>query len=190
MGGFQDIIRLMGVDADGTHNTGSDNEKMGRETMERVMIQRRFPEHYMYPYISGGDGFVQLGEWRMGPVADGYFFSFSHRSSDRAVVFDKDGKYYNGGGDNFRLWDEEMSSGEYPSDVEFGSHLTFGSWKIGNIDMSFFGIEKDGENGFVFEATGEIAEAHPEGDIISFMNGLVNTINFFFQSLLHGRNFI
>lgn len=165
-GGFQDIIRLMGVDADGTHNTGSDNEKMSRETMERVMIQRMFPEHYMYPYLSGGDGFIQLGEWRMGPVADGHFFSFSHRSSDRAVVFNKAGMYFNAGGNNFRLWDEEMSSGQYPSNVEFGSHLTFGPWKIGNIDMTFFGIEKDGENGLVLEATGEIAEAHPEGDFI------------------------
>jgi len=174
-GSFQDIIRLMGVDGNNDHSTGSmDNDRMDELTMRRVMIDRRFPAHYSYPYLSGGQGFVQLGDWRMGPVSEGYFFSFSHRNSCRAVVFGADGHYYNGGGDNFRLWDEDMLSGEYPTDVQFGSHMTFDSpsyastrfsWKIGNIDMSYFSIEKDDNEGFVLKADGSTPGSH--GNVIS-----------------------
>jgi len=164
-GGFNAFINLLGVDNDGNHQIAFGNSKMDRETMRRGMISRKFPEWYTFPYICGGANFVQLGEWRFGPVANGNHFSFSHRKSDRAVVYDASGMNFNGGGNNFRLWDEKMMSGEYPSNVQLGSVFTFGgAWKIGNIDDAFVSIAMQGDTGAVFGAWGNAREEHPEGE--------------------------
>jgi len=163
-GGFQSLIRLLGVDDDGMHQEANGNTKMDKPTMQRINIDRRFPEHYTYPYIAGGKGFVQLGDWRFGPVSEEMHFSFSHRKTDRSIVFSPTGREYNSGGFNFRLWDEMLASGQYPSNVEFGSDLTFGDWRIGYIDNQYLSIEKKADNGVVFEAAGQTVPHHPGGE--------------------------
>jgi len=47
--------------------------------------------------LKGGDGFIQLGEWRVGNV-DGTHFSFSHKSGHTAMIFRKDGTVHSGPG--------------------------------------------------------------------------------------------
>merc|ERR1719410_160959 len=163
-GGFQSLIRLMGVDDEGVHQEANGNTKMDKPTMQRINIDRRFPEHYVFPYIAGGNGFVQLGDWRFGPVSEEMHFSFSHRKTDRSIVFSASGREYNSGGFNFRLWDEMLASGQYPSNVGFGSDLTFGDWRIGYIDNQYLSIEKKADNGVVFEAAGQTVPHHPGGE--------------------------
>ena len=59
--------------------------------------------------LKGGDGWIQLGAWRMGHVpkcgtGKKGCFSFSHEDGVTAMFFDNNGKIYNGPVKQFGLW--------------------------------------------------------------------------------------
>lgn len=44
-------------------------------------------------FVAGGEGFVEIGEWRFGSVDDGKYFAFSHETTGKtAVAFSEDGR--------------------------------------------------------------------------------------------------
>ena len=53
--------------------------------------------------LLGGDGFVQIGEWRFGD-ADGSFFSFSHGGGKTAAICRNDGTIQRGPCGDCGLW--------------------------------------------------------------------------------------
>jgi len=54
--------------------------------------------------VPGGDGFIQLGEWRFGQF-DNDFFTFSHQSGNQAITWDLNGAQIPGPRRDRNLWD-------------------------------------------------------------------------------------
>ena len=54
--------------------------------------------------LPGGDGFLEIGDWRVGNV-DGEHFSISHKDGITAMVFRDDGNQLPGPRQDYGLWD-------------------------------------------------------------------------------------
>ncbi|CAE7614633.1 unnamed protein product [Symbiodinium microadriaticum] len=90
------------------------------------------------PGITAGDGFLQLGDWRLG-TADLVHFSFSHRKGNTVQIVRRDGITASGG-TGFSTWGLEARAA---SNVRFGDRfIELHGFRIGEADVpwSSFGV--------------------------------------------------
>jgi hypothetical protein len=87
------------------------------------------------PFFSGGDGFIQIGDWRFGrtETRDNHHFSFSHRNGRTSIILRSDGGYFSGTGrldlGHWRLPISWTSSTDNVYDLENLPNVLFGtSW--------------------------------------------------------------
>jgi hypothetical protein len=81
---------------------------------------------------TGGNGFIELGEWRIG-VFDASHFSISHRSGRTAVIYRNDGTIHRGPRPDFSLW---TRNGDGLLNVAIDSeYIDFAnsSWRLGHV---------------------------------------------------------
>ena len=90
--------------------------------------------------VCGGDGFIQIGEWRVGNV-DGVHFSVSNRVRRvTAVVFTSAGRYLDGPRSDYGLWDRPTT--RITNVVAGDRYLEFsGVWRLGDVDLNHFSIQ-------------------------------------------------
>ncbi|CAE7804809.1 unnamed protein product [Symbiodinium sp. CCMP2456] len=112
------------------------------------------------PGITTGDGFIQLGDWRLAAI-DWRQFSISHRDLVTPMSFTSDGHYHRHGaptqGDH--SWNREaryVAAGEM-GEVTLGDrYIQFGKyWRMGQVDDDHFSISHiDGKSPVVFHKHG------------------------------------
>jgi len=91
--------------------------------------------------ISFGDGFVQLGCWRMGQV-DSNHASISHKAGKTAQIFRNDGTLHPGPRSDWGLWKRSVGS---MANVKMGDNfLQFGSWRFGQVDGNHASVSHTG----------------------------------------------
>jgi hypothetical protein len=104
--------------------------------------------------LPGGDGWIELGEWRVG-IVDSAHFSFSHTSQQKtAVVFRSDGTQHKGPRDDYGLWSR---SSDVASNIFIGdAFIQFGdSWRLGDVDGQHFSLaHADGKTAMIWRNDG------------------------------------
>ena len=103
--------------------------------------------------LRGGDGFIELGQWRVGNV-DGDHFSFSHSSGKTAVMFRKDGTVHSGPRTDHSLWSRPGGS---VRNVKFSRDVVefSGAWRLGDYDDNHMSLaHKDGYTAMIWRKDG------------------------------------
>ncbi|CAE7248694.1 unnamed protein product [Symbiodinium sp. KB8] len=101
------------------------------------------------PGITAGDGFIQLGDWRLAAI-DSRQFSISHRDLVTPMSFTSDGHYHRHGdptqGDH--SWHREaryVAAGEMGEVILGDRYIQFGKyWRMGQVDDDHFSISHIG----------------------------------------------
>jgi hypothetical protein len=110
------------------------------------------------PFFSGGDGFIQIGDWRFGRTGDDHHFSFSHRVGRTILILRSDGAYHLGNGrtdwGHWHLpisWTSPLTSSIYnvydlenlpnvlfgTSWIDFGPNIRLGTYDNVHLCVSF-----------------------------------------------------
>lgn len=95
--------------------------------------------------LPGGDGWIELGEWRIG-IVDNAHFSFSHTVKKKtAVIFRSDGTQHKGPRDDYGLWSR---SSDVASNIFIGDgFIQFGNaWRLGDVDGAHFSLTHSSGN--------------------------------------------
>jgi hypothetical protein len=116
----------------------------------------------------GGDGFIQVGSWRIGNV-DGQHFSLSHKLGNTAIIYRSDGTVHGGPRKDFGLWDKpflDEATNVVIGDryIEFGGH-----WRLALTQIQHLSIgHKGGKTAFIWRADGA-RFGGPRDDFNGFM---------------------
>jgi len=103
----------------------------------------------------GGDGFIQIGNWRFGNV-DNTHFSFQHKSGNTAVIYRSDGTIHPGPRRDFGTWDRDLLP--QTKNIEYGDHyIQFGPFRLGITDFNRNHLSlshKDGKTAMIWRMDG------------------------------------
>ena len=100
--------------------------------------------------FSGGDGWIQVGRWRLGTygfegnkVGNTDHFVFSQCDTRKtAQIFRSDGTIHPGPRSDWHLCDAALNSDGKPSNIAYGNgYIEFrGVWRLGNVDNTHASI--------------------------------------------------
>jgi hypothetical protein len=104
--------------------------------------------------VKGGDGFIEIGDWRFGDV-DGTHFSFSHKSGKTAVIFRSDGTIHGGPRTDYGLWGRAGAS--QATNIKGGDNfIEFkSSWRMQQIDGNHMSLShRSGKTAMIWRSDG------------------------------------
>jgi hypothetical protein len=164
--------------------------KLERHTDECIVYKNWITQGTCGDLPQGGNGFIQIGRWRIG-TPDGVHFSFSHMSTRTSAIFRSDGTQHWGPRGDFQMWTEvgeTTQKRELATNVKIGdNYIEFKSaWRLGvtpdGLHLSISHVET-GKTAFIWRLDGT-RHAGPRDDFGTQKNGQTPRGVFWSESMI------